>query len=65
MKALSLLADVDPNFRSDIKKAIEAMPAAKLIGLTVIGFKPNGVSRLEIVISPSITFDGRTVQGVS
>jgi uncharacterized protein (TIGR00369 family) len=63
MNALYSLAEVDPSFRSDIKKAIEAMPASKLIGLTVIGFKPSGVSRLEVVISPSITFDGQTVQG--
>jgi uncharacterized protein (TIGR00369 family) len=60
---VSELAEVDASFRNDIKQAIEAMPASKLIGLTVIGFNPNGTSRLEVPITPSLTFDGRIVQG--
>jgi uncharacterized protein (TIGR00369 family) len=39
------------------------MPAAALIGIQVIGFHPDGVSLLELPITPKTTFDGRLVQG--
>jgi uncharacterized protein (TIGR00369 family) len=55
--------EVNVDCRPDIKLGIELMPAAKLIGISVIGFHPDGVSLLEMPITPKTTFDGRLVQG--
>ena len=63
LNAVTVLPEVDPNFRCDLKKGIEAMPASQLIGLQVIGFDSRGTSRLEMPITAAITFDGRVVQG--
>lgn len=54
---------IDPSFRADLKAAIEAMPASRLLGLHVIGFGAEGSSRIELPIRPELTFDGRVVQG--
>jgi hypothetical protein len=52
-------AAVDPAHRPDLKAAIEAMPASRLLGLQVAGFDPAGVSRIELPVRPELTFDGR------
>jgi uncharacterized protein (TIGR00369 family) len=56
-------AEVDAGHRPDLKAAIEAMPASRLLGLQVAGFDPAGVSRIELPVRPELTFDGRVVQG--
>jgi uncharacterized protein (TIGR00369 family) len=63
MNEISSIPDVDETYRPDIKEGIESMPAAKLIGLRVIGFSPVGISRLEARITHDITTNGRMVQG--
>lgn len=55
--------EVSRDVRSDLAAVIEAMPAAKLIGLQVIGFGKDGWSRLELPIRNESTFDGKHVQG--
>lgn len=50
------------NFRPDLSKAIESMPCARLLDLSVIGFG-KGVSAIEMIVRTDLTFDGRTVQG--
>ena len=64
---LTLAADrlpaLDPDLRPDLRAGIEAMPASRLIGLTVAGFDAAGRSRIELVVRPELTFDGRVVQG--
>jgi uncharacterized protein (TIGR00369 family) len=54
---------IDPAFRADLKAAIEAMPASRLLGLRVAGFGAEGASRIEMPIRPEISFDGHVVQG--
>jgi uncharacterized protein (TIGR00369 family) len=54
---------LDPSFRADLKAAIEAMPASRLLGLRVAGFAAEGASRIELPIRPELTFDGHVVQG--
>jgi uncharacterized protein (TIGR00369 family) len=49
--------------RADLAAAIEAMPAAVLLGITVRGFDPAGVSVIEMPVRSQLTFDGRIVQG--
>jgi uncharacterized protein (TIGR00369 family) len=39
------------------------MPSSKLIGLSVKGFDPSGVSILELPVRTELTFDGAVVQG--
>ncbi len=63
MQAPPFIPEVSDQYRVDIKEGIEKMPAAKLLGLRVIGFDPSGISRIEVPIVPSITFDGKNVQG--
>jgi uncharacterized protein (TIGR00369 family) len=55
--------DVSAECRKDLKQGIDLMPAAKLLGIQAIGFHPDGVSQLEMLITPKTTFDGRVVQG--
>jgi uncharacterized protein (TIGR00369 family) len=55
--------EISADCRPDIKRGIELMPAAKLIGIQVIGFHPDGLSLLEMPIELKTTFDGRLVQG--
>lgn len=62
MSHLSLPA-VSTDIRPDLAAAIMAMPASQLIGLKVLGFSSDGVSVIELPIMPSLTFDGRVVQG--
>ena len=57
------IPQVDPTVRPELAAAIGAMPSSKLLGITVRGFAPGGISVLEMAISPSHTFDGRTAQG--
>jgi hypothetical protein len=53
--------EITADCRPDIKRGIELMPAAKLIGIQVIGFHPDGLSLLEMPIELKTTFDGRLV----
>lgn len=53
---------VDPAFRADRRAAIHAMPSAQLLGIEVIGFLPEGVSRIDLPVRPELTFEGRVVQ---
>jgi len=55
--------EVDAGHRPDLKAAIEAMPASRLLGLRVAGFDPAGMSRIELPLRPDRTFGGRAVQG--
>jgi len=59
---LSDLAKVEESRRVDLKAVIESMPAARHLGIKVIGFLESGVSRVELVIEPHHTFDGKVVQ---
>lgn len=59
----SLLPPLEPGLRADLAAGIAAMPASRLVGLTVLGFAPGGRSALELPIVPALTFDGRVVQG--
>ncbi len=59
---LADLPNVEEGRRSDLKAVIESMPAAKHLGINVIGFLERGVSRVELVIEPHHTFDGKVVQ---
>jgi uncharacterized protein (TIGR00369 family) len=63
MTALADLPAVDPTCRADLRAAIEAMPASRLLGLRVTGFDAAGVSRVELPLRPELTFDGRIAQG--
>jgi uncharacterized protein (TIGR00369 family) len=55
--------ELEAGLRADLSAAIESMPASRLIGLRVLGFSPSGQSMLELAVTPSLTFDGRVVQG--
>lgn len=55
--------DVRPDLRPDLRRAIESMPAARLLGITVRGFAEGGVSVVEMPVRTELTFDGRGVQG--
>jgi uncharacterized protein (TIGR00369 family) len=55
--------DVTRLVRPDLAAAIEAMPAAVLLGICVRGFDATGVSVIEMPVTSSLTFDGRIVQG--
>lgn len=57
------LPTVDPECRADLRAAIHAMPASQLIGLKVHGFLPEGVSLIELPLTPQLSFDGRAAQG--
>lgn len=57
------LPQVDATCRADLRDAIHAMPASQLIGLKVHGFRPEGVSLIELPLTPQISFDGRAAQG--
>lgn len=59
---MSQLTDIIENHRPDLRQAIEAMPASRLLGLRVIGFGP-GTSLLELPIRPELTVEGHVVQG--
>jgi uncharacterized protein (TIGR00369 family) len=50
-------------YRPDLKQGIDLMPASQLIGIQAIGFHADGVSRLEMLVTPAVTFDGKVVQG--
>jgi uncharacterized protein (TIGR00369 family) len=63
MPAQFHLPDLQPGWRDDLAAAIEAMPAARLVGLRVRGFTRDGRSLLELPVVPALTFDGRVVQG--
>jgi uncharacterized protein (TIGR00369 family) len=54
---------IEADFRGDIVKAIEAMPASQLIGLKVLGFAADGVSLLQLPMRAELTFDGRVAHG--
>ena len=54
--------EIIDNHRPDLRQAIEAMPASRLLGLKVIGFGP-GVSLLELPIRGELTVEGHVVQG--
>ena len=56
------LPAIQPGLGAALARAIEEMPASRLIGLRVLGFAPGGLSVLEAPITPAITFDGRVVQ---
>lgn len=56
------LATCDPRHRQDLGTLIEAMPAARHLGIRVAGFLPNGTSRIELTVRKEHRFDGRTVQ---
>lgn len=60
---LSELPSVSPQHRADLRAAILAMPASRLLGLEVRGFDAQGVSRIELPVRAELTFDGRVVQG--
>jgi acyl-coenzyme A thioesterase PaaI-like protein len=53
---------IQPGLGADLARAIEEMPASRLIGLRVSGFAPGGLSVLEAPITPALTFDGKVVQ---
>jgi uncharacterized protein (TIGR00369 family) len=50
------------DYREDLARVIEAMPASRWLGLRVIGFAPGGVSLIELPLRPELTFDGSIVQ---
>ncbi len=58
-----IFPDVDAGHRSDLRLAIQAMPAAKHLSIRVRGFDPAGISVVEMQIAPELTFDGTVVQG--
>lgn len=58
--ALQDIAFID-NHRDDLRCWMEAMPAARFLGLVVAGLGA-GVSRLELPIRPELTADGSVVQ---
>lgn len=53
---------LDPLYRTDLKQIIEAMPAARHLGVVVTGFDRSGRSRVELTIRREHTFNGHTVQ---
>ena len=55
---------LDPLYRTDLKQIIEAMPAARHLGVVVTGFDKAGRSRVELTIRREHTLNGRTVQAV-
>jgi uncharacterized protein (TIGR00369 family) len=57
------LPAVSPEVRADLRAAILAMPASRLLGLEVTGFDAAGISRIELQVRPELSFDGRVVQG--
>jgi uncharacterized protein (TIGR00369 family) len=57
------LPAVSPEVRADLRAAILAMPASRLLGLEVAGFDAAGISRIELQVRPELSFDGRVVQG--
>lgn len=57
--SLPLLID---GHRTDLRDAIDRMPASGLLGLRIIGFG-HGVSAIDMQIRPELTFDGKVVQG--
>lgn len=59
---LSDLPKVEEGRRVDLKTIIETMPAARHLGINVIGFLESGVSRIELVVQAHHTFDGKSVQ---
>ncbi len=63
MKSVQDLPTVDINCRADLRDAIHAMPASKLMGLRVLGFDAAGVSLIELPLRTELTFDGRAAQG--
>jgi uncharacterized protein (TIGR00369 family) len=62
MPSFSLPA-LTPGYRADLASAIESMPASRLVGLTVMGFAPEGLSVVSIPVTHAVTFDGQVVQG--
>jgi uncharacterized protein (TIGR00369 family) len=60
--SLGEFSAIDPLYRADLKQIIEAMPAARLLGVLVAGFDRSGLSRIELPVRPEHTFDGRSVQ---
>jgi uncharacterized protein (TIGR00369 family) len=60
---LAELPAVLADCRADLRAAILAMPASKLLGLEVIGFDAAGISRIELPCRAELSFDGRVVQG--
>jgi hypothetical protein len=46
---LSRLARHQTRVRADLKAAIEAMPASRLVRLHVVGFGAEGASRIEML----------------
>lgn len=63
MEVPLIIPEVDSQLRSDLKLLIESMPASRLLGISVRGFAPSGISVLELPVQPSHTHDGSTVQG--
>jgi uncharacterized protein (TIGR00369 family) len=59
---LAELPAVDAAFRPDLRDGIHAMPSAKLLGIEVVGYLPDGVSRIDLPVRPELTFEGRVVQ---
>lgn len=56
------LPKVDENRRLDLKIVIESMPAARHLGITVVGFLESGISRVDLETTPHHTFDGKVLQ---
>lgn len=59
---LADLPSVEEGCRTDLKFLIESMPAAKHLGIRVVGFTNSGVSRVELDLEPHHTFDEAAVQ---
>lgn len=57
------LPQVNPDCRADLREAIHAMPASRLIGLEVLGFDPSGVSLIALPLRAELSFDGVAAQG--
>jgi uncharacterized protein (TIGR00369 family) len=57
------LPQVDPTLRADLRAGIESMPVCQWLGgVKVIGFLPQGISRIELPVRPALTFEGTVVQ---
>lgn len=58
-----LMPALAAGYRQDMIDAIGSMPASRLVGLSVTGFSPAGISVIELPVVPNLTFDGQVVQG--
>lgn len=63
MNTQSNWPEVSIECRPDLRAAILAMPSSRLLELDIVGFNAEGVSRIEMPVRISMSFDGAAVQG--